>query len=94
MGKLWGGRFGVETDEVMEQFGDSIRFDWRLYRADIRGSQAYARALIGAGILTAEESEQNQSYEKVWHGRQNRLPTAQRKSTDHPIHRPMEFISR
>jgi argininosuccinate lyase len=58
MGKLWGGRFEAETDELMEQFGDSIRFDWRLYRADIRGSQAYARALIGAGILTTEESEQ------------------------------------
>jgi argininosuccinate lyase len=58
MGKLWGGRYGVETDALMEQFGDSIRFDWRLYRADVRGSQAYARALVRAGILTEEEGQQ------------------------------------
>jgi argininosuccinate lyase len=58
MGKLWGGRFETATDELMEQFNDSLRFDWRLYRADIRGSQAYARALASAGILTIEESEQ------------------------------------
>jgi argininosuccinate lyase len=57
MGKLWGGRFEATTDELMEQFNDSLRFDWRLYRADIRGSQAYACALVGAGILTAEESK-------------------------------------
>jgi argininosuccinate lyase len=55
MGKLWGSRFAAETDAVMEQFGDSIAFDRRLYRADIRGSLAYAHALSRAGILTTEE---------------------------------------
>jgi argininosuccinate lyase len=57
MGKLWGGRFGTQTDGLMEQFQDSIRFDQRLYRADVRGSQAYARALHRAGLLTADECE-------------------------------------
>jgi len=56
MGKLWGGRFEAETDALMEQFQNSITFDRRLYRADIRGSQAYAHALCRAGILTARES--------------------------------------
>ena len=52
MGKLWGGRFSVEMDKLMEQFNASIGFDWRLYKADVRGSQAYARALVAAGVLT------------------------------------------
>jgi argininosuccinate lyase len=58
MGKLWGGRFEADMDPHMEQLNASIRFDRRLYAADIRGSQAYARALVGAGVLTAAEVEQ------------------------------------
>jgi argininosuccinate lyase len=56
--KLWGGRFTGKTDPLMEQFNASIRFDQRLWAADLRGSQAYARALARAGILTTEEAEQ------------------------------------
>jgi argininosuccinate lyase len=56
--KLWSGRFAKATDSLMEQFNASIGFDWRLYAADIAGSRAYARALVPAGILTAEEAEQ------------------------------------
>ena len=58
MGKLWGGRFQAATDELMEQFNASIGFDQRLYEADIRGSQAYARALVGVQVLTQQECEQ------------------------------------
>jgi argininosuccinate lyase len=57
MGKLWGGRFQGQTDLLMEQFQDSLSFDQRLYLADIRGSQAYAQALVGAGILTSTECQ-------------------------------------
>jgi argininosuccinate lyase len=56
--KLWGGRFTGATDPLMEHFNASIRFDKRLWRADIRGSQAYARALARAGIITAAEASQ------------------------------------
>ncbi len=56
--RLWGGRFAGPTDALMEQFNASIRFDRRLYRADIRASQAYARALAAVGLLTSTESEQ------------------------------------
>jgi argininosuccinate lyase len=56
--KLWGGRFTGKTDPLMEQFNASIRFDQRLWAADLRGSQAYARALARAGILTDAEAEQ------------------------------------
>src|SRR5207248_3857678 len=53
--KLWGGRFEAAPSEVFERFSGSLHFDRRLIDADIRGSQAFARALEGVGILTAEE---------------------------------------
>lgn len=56
--KLWGGRFTGATDPLMEQFNASIHFDKRLWAVDIQGSQAYARGLARAGILTNEEAEQ------------------------------------
>lgn len=54
--RLWGGRFTGATDPLMERFNASIGFDQRMWRADIRGSQAYARALVGAGIVSAHEA--------------------------------------
>jgi argininosuccinate lyase len=53
--KLWGGRFEAGPSEVFERFSGSLHFDRRLVDADIRGSQAFARALERVGILTAEE---------------------------------------
>jgi argininosuccinate lyase len=55
---LWGGRFVGGTDRELRRFGDSISFDHRLYGADIRGSEAYARALARVGLLTGDELEQ------------------------------------
>src|ERR1700746_1224473 len=51
--KLWGGRFESGPGEVFERFSGSLDFDRRLIDADIRGSQAFARALERVGILTA-----------------------------------------
>ena len=53
--KLWGGRFESGPSEVFERFSGSLHFDRRLLDADIRGSQAFARALEDIGILTADE---------------------------------------
>lgn len=53
--KLWGGRFEQGPSEVFERFSGSLGFDRRLLEADIRGSQAFARALERVGILTADE---------------------------------------
>ena len=50
--KLWGGRFETGPSEVFERFSGSLDFDRRLIDADIRGSQAFARALERVGILT------------------------------------------
>jgi len=56
--KLWGGRFETGPSEVFEQFSGSLHFDKRLLDADVRGSQAFARALERAGILSTAEREQ------------------------------------
>lgn len=53
--KLWGGRFTGKTDPLMERFNNSIAFDKRLWRADIDGSIAYAKALGRCGLLKAGE---------------------------------------
>jgi argininosuccinate lyase len=55
--KLWGGRFASGPSEVFERFSGSLHFDKKLLDADCRGSQAFARALERAGILTADERE-------------------------------------
>ena len=56
--KLWGGRFESGPNEIFERFGNSLAFDRRLLECDIRGSQAFARALEQVGILTAAERAQ------------------------------------
>src|SRR4051812_17137955 len=56
--KTWGGRFAAPTDKLVEQFTESISFDKRLYPQDVRASQAHARMLAKAGILTLAEAEQ------------------------------------
>jgi argininosuccinate lyase len=55
--KLWGGRFEEGPSEVFERFSGSLDFDRRLIDADVRGSQAFARALERVGILTAAERD-------------------------------------
>ncbi|KAI9032142.1 argininosuccinate lyase [Hyaloraphidium curvatum] len=54
---LWGGRFTGKTDPLMEKFNASMGFDKRMYAADIRGSQAQAKAIGNSGIVTPEESK-------------------------------------
>jgi argininosuccinate lyase len=56
-GKLWGGRFTGEVNEAFARFNSSFAVDQRLLAADIRASIAHANALVGAGVLTADEAE-------------------------------------
>lgn len=51
------GVFDSKTDNRVERFAESISFDSRLYRQDIRGSIAHARMLASQGLLTTEEAE-------------------------------------
>ncbi|MFM8763767.1 MAG: lyase family protein, partial [Spartobacteria bacterium] len=55
---MWKGRFKEEQSDLLKSYGVSVHVDWQLYRQDIRGSIAHARALLGAGILTPEEFSQ------------------------------------
>src|SRR5262249_47521949 len=55
--KTWGGRFSGATDNRVEAFTESISVDRRLYRHDVRASQAHARMLAEVGLLTADEAE-------------------------------------
>ncbi|MBI5016080.1 MAG: argininosuccinate lyase [Deltaproteobacteria bacterium] len=54
--KPWGGRFREETLKIVEAFTASLGFDRRMYRQDIRGSQAHARMLAKVGVLTEDEA--------------------------------------
>lgn len=56
--KTWGGRFSGDTDKRVEAFTESISLDRRLYRHDIRASQAHARMLAEVGLLTNDEANQ------------------------------------
>ncbi len=52
---MWKGRFAKDTSSLVEQFGESISYDWRLFPHDVAGSIAHARAQTKAGLLTQEE---------------------------------------
>ncbi|EQK99990.1 hypothetical protein G6O67_004284 [Ophiocordyceps sinensis] len=54
---LWGGRFTGGLDPLMVKYNESINFDRALYKQDILGSIAFARANAKAGILTSQEFE-------------------------------------
>jgi argininosuccinate lyase len=54
--KLWGGRFEGEPSQIFEEFSGSLHFDQKLVFADVKGSQAFARALERHRILTPEET--------------------------------------
>jgi argininosuccinate lyase len=53
---MWGGRFGVAPDAIMQKINASIDVDKRLYAEDIAGSIAHARMLAKQGILTAKDA--------------------------------------
>ncbi len=49
------GRFASGPAADVARFSESISFDWRLWRHDIRGSIAHATMLQSIGVLTAAE---------------------------------------
>jgi argininosuccinate lyase len=52
-----GGRLPQEPDPLVDRFLRSLPYDQRLWREDIEGSRAYARALEQAGVLRRDEGE-------------------------------------
>jgi argininosuccinate lyase len=55
------GVFQASTDERLEAFAESISFDRRLYRHDIRGSIAHAEMLASVGLIDLDEFAQIRS---------------------------------
>jgi argininosuccinate lyase len=54
--KMWGGRFETTPSNLMQEINQSITFDKKLYKQDIKGSTAHAKMLTKIGILTKAES--------------------------------------
>ncbi|CAF0788190.1 unnamed protein product [Brachionus calyciflorus] len=54
---LWGGRFEAENDELMKKFNASLPIDKRLWRQDLIGSKAWARAIHKVGLVDQNELE-------------------------------------
>src|SRR4051812_3934646 len=55
---MWKGRFTEQTAQLVQQYSESISFDWRFWRVDIEGSIAHSAALEKAGLITAAERKQ------------------------------------
>ena len=54
--KLWGGAFEQTADRSLEEFWNSIGFDYRLADIDIEGSMAHVRMLGETGIIEKAEA--------------------------------------
>lgn len=55
--KLWGGRFTKETNQLVHNFNESLSFDQKFYRQDIKGSMAHVTMLAKQGIVSEEDKE-------------------------------------
>lgn len=55
--QMWGGRFDAKPSSLMQEINQSITFDQKLYKQDIRGSKAHAKMLQAVGILTSAEAK-------------------------------------
>ncbi|MDF2604506.1 argininosuccinate lyase [Sphingomonas sp.] len=53
---MWGGRFAEGPAAVMREINASIPFDKRMWRQDIRGSQAHVAMLAKQGIIGADDA--------------------------------------
>src|SRR3990170_8608011 len=54
--RMWGGRFGAETDERVLAFTSSLEVDRDLALDDLEGSMAHVRGLERAGLVEADEA--------------------------------------
>ena len=54
-GKMWGGRFSSDPSQVMTEINNSLSFDRRLGKQDVRGSIAHAEMLVERGIIGKDD---------------------------------------
>ena len=56
--KLWGGRFDLPTNKLVEEFNATIMIEQRACPFDIQGSKAHAAMLGRQGIISKAEADQ------------------------------------
>ncbi len=83
---LWGGRFEGQPDALFREINDSLPFDYRLARQDIRGSTAWARAIHRAGVLDAKELDSLSEALADLEKRVSADPTLPLRDQDEDIH--------
>lgn len=55
---LWGGRFEKPLSSQVKEFGNSLSFDWQLYKEDIKGSIAHAKMLNKESIISEKDAKE------------------------------------
>ncbi len=55
--KMWGGRFDAKPSDLMQEINQSISFDKKLYKQDIKASTAHAKMLAKIEVLTSAEGK-------------------------------------
>ena len=48
---MWKGRLSKPTADLVQRYGESVSYDWRLFRQDIAGSIALSLIHISPGVL-------------------------------------------
>lgn len=86
---MWSGRFRSRMDRAAWELNASLEIDRRMSRQEVIGSQAWAQALLRAGVITPEE------YERISDGLQAVLAELESESfvfaeTDEDIHTAVE----
>ncbi|MCL2566299.1 MAG: argininosuccinate lyase [Defluviitaleaceae bacterium] len=57
MKKLWAGRIQTETNDLVNDFNESLSVDFRMYKQDIEGSMAHAVMLGAQRIISQKDVE-------------------------------------
>ncbi|KAJ5219940.1 Argininosuccinate lyase [Penicillium chermesinum] len=82
---LWGGRFTQGLDPLMVQYNTSLPYDRILWKQDIAGSIAFARANKNNGILTEHEfAEIERGFQQI--AEEWRTGSFEAKENDEDIH--------
>ncbi len=55
--KLWGGRFTKEENQLVHNFNESLSFDRKFYRQDIKGSMAHVKMLAKTGVISNDDRD-------------------------------------
>lgn len=56
--RLWGGAFSSDSLPLLQEYSNSIAFDWQLAPYDIAGSIAHVTMLAECGIISSQEALQ------------------------------------